>query len=109
MSHESMEMLANPLSNQLVFNQTSNTTGQLIGCEVCDPVESDSLGYLINGVLVSDFVLPAWFNSSTPPGIRLDFTRNANTPLTPVVNQGYINAFDVSSSDSGWNYYLQTS
>jgi len=29
--------------------------------EACDAVESDKLGYEIDGVMVSDFITPAWF------------------------------------------------
>jgi hypothetical protein len=37
--------------------------------EVCDPVEADS--YLIDGVKISDFITPAWFNDGVGPAVRL--------------------------------------
>jgi len=37
------------------------TDGKIYALEVCDAVESDKLGYEIDGVMVSDFITPAWF------------------------------------------------
>lgn len=45
--------------------------------EVCDPVEADS--YRINGVEISDFVGPAWFNDGV--GQRYDFMGLAKQPF----------------------------
>jgi hypothetical protein len=58
LSHELLEMLADPYVNLSVMNSDN---GNFYAYEVCDAVEDDSLGYMINGVLVSDFVLPQWF------------------------------------------------
>src|ERR1051326_6400732 len=58
-SHEILETLADPWINSAW--QTSNT--EFVALEVGDPVEADELGYTIDGVLVSDFILPAWFVS----------------------------------------------
>ncbi len=64
--------------------------------EVCDPVEDDQYGYDIGGVLVSDFVTPAWFgfqNSSGP----LDFQHHA-TKAFQVLTGGYAQKF----GKGGW-------
>lgn len=45
--------------------------------EVCDPVEADS--YSINGVAISDFVTPAWFNLGI--GSRYDFLGLTQQPF----------------------------
>jgi hypothetical protein len=45
--------------------------------EVCDPVEADS--YLIDGVKISDFITPAWFNDGV--GQRYDFMGLAKQPF----------------------------
>jgi len=42
------------------INRESQTEGTVWAQEVCDPVESDS--YRIDGVKISDFVTPDWFN-----------------------------------------------
>jgi hypothetical protein len=64
-SHELMEQLLDPLANTAVtvnlssaFGADANKAG-VVAYEVADPVESDS--YSINGVEMSNFVIPAWF------------------------------------------------
>ena len=57
-SHELLEMLADPYLNLCA----EGGDGRIRAVEVCDPVEDDSLGYEISGVLVSDFVMPAWYS-----------------------------------------------
>jgi len=57
-SHEILEMLVDPETNRSVYH---DGVGQIV--EVADPVEWD--GYRLNGVFVSDFVLPAWFAGAT--------------------------------------------
>jgi len=61
-SHELLELLLDPYAVSCIFNQSSDTAGRLVPYEACDAVESDQAGYPINGVQVSDFILPAWFN-----------------------------------------------
>jgi hypothetical protein len=56
LSHETAEMLVDPLLNKLV--QVGNR--QYI-VEVGDPLSMDSLGYLIGGVRVSGIALPGYF------------------------------------------------
>lgn len=65
-SHELLEQLANPYVGEYAFEQTSDTAGTLYPMEVGDPVEDDRLGYMINGVSVSNFVTPAWFQGWRP-------------------------------------------
>ena len=59
-SHEALEMLIDPFAITCVFAQYSTTTGILIAYEICDPCQNTS--YSIGGTLVSDFILPAWFD-----------------------------------------------
>ena len=64
-SHELMEQLLDPLANTVVTVSLSAAFGAdagkagVVAYEVADPVESD--GYSINGIEMSNFVLPAWF------------------------------------------------
>lgn len=62
--------------------------------EVSDPVESDF--YSINGVAISDFITPAWFNSGG--GSRYDFMGVCPQPfwIRPGGYAQYLNVF-------GWN------
>src|ERR1051325_662187 len=99
-SHELLEMLGDPENTLTVFVQASNTAGRLYAYETADACEADSDGYQINGVLVSDFVYPAWFESSAQPGTQLDYRNLIKKPfdLRP---GGYIGYFDIGSG-SGW-------
>jgi hypothetical protein len=64
--------------------------------EVCDAVEADDLGYNIDGVLVSDFVTPAWFEPTCAD--RLDFKNHISKELE-LAPGGYISILDRAS---GW-------
>ena len=66
-SHEAAEAVVDPCVNMWALGPD----GILRAVEVCDPVEGDS--YSVEpGVLVSNFVPPAWFDSSPPSGARFD-------------------------------------
>lgn len=91
-SHELMEMLADPWINLI----SQGSDGKLYASEVGDAVEADELGYLINGVLVSDFITPAWFQPTFAD--RLDYKRHLTAPLT-LAPGGYISILDPAT---GW-------
>lgn len=102
LSHELLEMLVDPYIQNCVFDQTSDTEGTLYSYEVCDAPEDDSFGYLINGVLVSDFVFPTWFESGRAPNsVRFDFKNVIKAPLT-LAPGGYIGKFVVGPNSTGW-------
>jgi hypothetical protein len=56
LSHEACETEGDPACT----GYATTGKGILVAQEVCDPVEGD--GYEIDGVQVSNFVLPSWFN-----------------------------------------------
>jgi hypothetical protein len=102
-SHELLEMLADPEINLTVFAQPTDDSGTLYSYEVCDTCEDDSLGYLINATLVSDFVYPAYFETSRTPGsTQFDQQKQLNAPVPTLLPGGYIGAFDVTSG-TGWH------
>jgi hypothetical protein len=102
-SHELLEMLVDPEINLSVFVQPTDITGTLYSYEVCDACEADQFGYAINGTLVSDFVYPAWFETSRLSGsTQFDFSNQLQSPLPQLLAGGYIGAFDVGSG-SGWH------
>src|SRR5579864_6520445 len=70
LSHELLEMLADPWIDYCVQAED----GKIYALEVADAVEADELGYEIDGVLVSDFVTPSWFESTEAD--RLDFMKH---------------------------------
>ena len=91
-SHELLEMLADPWINWCAMGSDS----RIYALEVCDAVEDDRLGYKIDGVLVSDFITPAWFEPTDAD--RLDFKRHLSKQLE-LARGGYISIFDRSN---GW-------
>lgn len=100
-SHELLEMLADPNINLTVFVQNTNTAGLLYAYEVCDACEDDSLGYLIDNILVSDFVYPSWFESFRAEGsTQFDRQKKMQKPFQLLAG-GYIGVFNVSAG-SGW-------
>ncbi len=106
-SHELLEMLVDPDINLTVFVQPDPHTGRLYAYEVCDACEADQFGYKIGGIFVSDFVLPAWFQSSRPPGsTKFDHQRHVQKPFE-LLPGGYIGVFDVGSGTGWYQLYPQ--
>lgn len=79
-SHELLEMLLDPYIN-LVVEDTNR--GVFVAYEACDAVEADELGYDINGVQVSDFVLPDFFNplAGSYKGAQYSHLSNVHAPF----------------------------
>jgi hypothetical protein len=101
-SHELLEMLGDPDVNLTAFVQTSNTAGTLYAYEVCDACEADNYGYKIDGVDVSDFVYPAWFESfRKASSTQFDRQKQIQEPFQ-LLTGGYIGVFDISAG-SGWH------
>lgn len=94
-SHETLEMLADPTGNRLTTG-TSPKKGQgrvQFLVEVCDPCEATAFGYHINGVLVSDFFTPHFYDAVLTAGARYSFTGAISHPLQ-VLKGGYLSWFD---------------
>jgi hypothetical protein len=89
-THELGEMQVDPFINSVI--QTSNT--RFYATEVGDPVEDDSYGFVYDGVLMSDFVLPAWFQPGAPG--PFDYGRHIVQPLE-VLEGGYAQYFSSGS------------
>jgi len=101
-SHELLEMLGDPDINLTVFIQPDATSGTLYAYEICDACEADNFGYAIDGVTVSDFVYPAWFESFRAQGsTQFDQQKKIQQPFE-LLPGGYIGAFDVTSG-TGWH------
>jgi hypothetical protein len=102
-SHELLEMLGDPNIN-LAATQEPGRNGAvmtLYAYEVCDACESDDFGYDIDGVTVSDFVYPAWFESFRASGsTEFDYRGKIKDPFE-LLRGGYISVYDVESGQ-GW-------
>ncbi len=96
-SHELLEMLADPNINLCAFDEGNR---RLYAYEVCDAVEADKLGYAINGVTVSDFVLPGWFEPThIAKNERFAFKSRVTAPFQ-LLPGGYISYYDLHGG--GW-------
>ena len=102
-SHELLEMLGDPDINLSALVQTDATQGgTLYAYEVCDACEGDQFGYVIDGVTVSDFVHPTWFESFRSPGIvQFDQGKHITAPFQ-LLPGGYIGALDIAAG-TGWH------
>jgi hypothetical protein len=102
-SHELLEMLGDPDINLIAeLDGSSGAPSKFYAYEVCDACEDDQFGYKINGVLVSDFVFPAYFESfRTPNSTQFDFGKQITAPFTLLAG-GYISVLDLSNMAEGW-------
>jgi len=94
-SHETLEMLCDPTGNRLMTG-TSPKKGQgkvQFLVEVCDPCEATQFAYHVNGVLVSDFFTPHFFDPAPAAGTKYSFTGAITRPLQ-VLKGGYLSWFD---------------
>jgi hypothetical protein len=100
-SHELLEMLGDPDINLTAFVESSKSGGILYAYEVCDACEADQYGYEIDGILVSDFVYPAWFESFRTKGsTQFDYQKRIKEPFG-LLPGGYIGTYEVKSG-GGW-------
>lgn len=83
LSHEVLEMFVDPNCNLWA----NNGQGSVFTLEVCDPVEAPS--YVINGVSVSNFVTPAWFDPQAPAGSQFDKLGLVSAPYS-ILKGGYM-------------------
>jgi hypothetical protein len=96
-SHETLEMLADPYGNRLVAAQHPIDRSRRV-CyllEVCDPCLSTY--YTINGVPVSDFYTPRYFDPVRIESVRYSFTGAVAYPLE-ILEGGYLSWIDPRDS-----------
>jgi hypothetical protein len=94
-SHELLELLANPDTTLGVLVEDLGRGARVYPCEVCDPCQDDRFTYLIDGVAVSDFVHPAWFEPwRKPRSAQFDQAGRLRRPFE-VPEACYAQYFDV--------------
>lgn len=104
-SHECLEMLADPFGNRTIAGtpppQASGKAKKLARVvylvEVCDPCEDDSLTYQSNGIAVSDFITPHYYEPSAALGMRYSFGGHIKAPHL-VLNGGYVSFGDPTTN-----------
>lgn len=91
LSHEVLEMIADPGVNLYARGfpiRGKANFNAFVGYEVCDAVQD--VVYKIDGVEVSDFVVPEWFEPEHPPGsMDFSFKRSIKRPFARTPG-GYI-------------------
>ncbi|WGS44084.1 hypothetical protein LFL97_26095 [Burkholderia sp. JSH-S8] len=101
-SHEVIEMLIDPAGNRLKSSISIRIdNGKIVDgdtqfdylVEGCDPVEPDNCSYSIQGVAVSDFITPHFYDPAATPGTRYSFNGKIDRPRE-VLPGGYISWID---------------
>ena len=95
-SHECIEMLVDPSGNRLVACQLPGDSSKRVEIlvEACDPCQDEAHGYTIDdGVLVSDFCTPAYYEPGAGPGVRYSY-RGTITAARQVLRDGYLTWHD---------------
>ncbi|GGW59968.1 hypothetical protein GCM10010503_41500 [Streptomyces lucensis JCM 4490] len=94
-SHEMLEMLGDPSGNRLVAGKSPKPEQGVVEflVEVADPSEAPENGYTINGLLMSDFFTPHFYDPVAAPGVRYSFTGAVDGPRK-ILPGGYISWHD---------------
>lgn len=95
-THELWEMLVDQPAGAGAVATVQDSMGTIWANEVADPVESDADGFLVNGVLISDFVTGKWFGAEQAG--PFDFAGHIERPLV-IDKGGYAQWWDGMS----WN------
>jgi hypothetical protein len=101
-SHECLEMLADPYGRRL-RQAPSPKAGQgevQFLVEVCDPCEADQYSYPVNGVVVSDFYTPRYFDSAA--GNTGGYSRTGSVKRPRQVLPGGYLSWRVLSTGEWW-------
>jgi hypothetical protein len=96
-SHEVLEMIADPYGNRLIAAADPVDQRQRVKylLEVCDPCQT--VWYPVNGVPMSDFYTPRYFEPVEVPGTRYSFTGEIERPLQ-ILDGGYLTWIDPADS-----------
>lgn len=99
--HEVDEMAVDPMINRFIPAKFQGKDIETI-IEVADPVESDVDGYDISGEPMSNFVTPAYYDTTTvhAAGTKFDFCGILTAPMTLGAG-GYISVID-HTDGQGW-------
>jgi hypothetical protein len=97
-SHETLEMLVDPAGNRLQTSRAIAITGKTVEdapgefeylVEACDPCEANEYAYAIQGIAVSDFITPHFYDPVATAGTRYSFGGHIQRPRQ-ILPGGYI-------------------
>jgi hypothetical protein len=106
-SHETIEMLIDPNGNRLqtstsieiVHGKIQDGTGRFeYLVEACDPCEADPYTYTIDGISVSDFITPHFYDPQVTADARYSFNGSIKHPRQ-ILPGGYISWVDPSTNE----------
>src|SRR5579864_7947614 len=106
-SHETIEMLVDPAGNRMqtsraiaiVGNDVQDAVGEYdYLVEACDPCEADEYAYSIQGIAVSDFITPHFYDPVVTSGTRYSFGGNIKKPRQ-LLPGGYISFIDPTKDE----------
>lgn len=88
-SHETLEILINPSTRRTVPGPSPDPAQGRVDfiMEVCDPCNAES--YDVNGIALSDFCTPNYFDPIPNPTVRYCFTGKITQPRQ-ILNGGYL-------------------
>lgn len=94
-SHECMEMLGDPFGRRLNSGQSPKPGQGRVDflVEVCDPSEDAQFAYQVNGITVSDFYTPHFFDPKQSVDVRYSYTGAIKAPRQ-VLKGGYLSWHD---------------
>ncbi len=94
-SHETLEMLTDPFGNRLVSGRSPKRGQGRVEflVEVGDPCEDAAFAYTANGITVTDFITPAFFDPVLSPSAQYSFTGAVKKPRQ-VLKGGYLSWHD---------------
>jgi hypothetical protein len=101
-SHEMLEMLVDPGGNRLIAGKSPKPDQGRVEflVEVADPSEDAQFGYTVNGMLVSDFFTPSFYDPVQAGGVRYSFGGHIPGPRQ-ILSGGYI-SWHEPVSDHWW-------
>lgn len=96
-SHEALEMLADPFGNRTTAGPPPPKAPAPVSgfsrvsylVEVCDPCEADQFSYEVNGVQLSDFITPHYYDPNGSTGVLYSCRGSIKAPHT-VLEGGYV-------------------
>jgi len=106
-SHEIVEMLVDPMGNRLQTSRSIEISGNGVKdgtgefdylVEACDPCEANNYAYSINGIAVSDFITPHFYDPVAASGTNYSFGGNIKRPRQ-ILPGGYISFVDPQTDD----------
>ena len=106
-SHETVEMLVDPAGNRTQTSRAIKIQGDGVVddngefsylVEACDPCEGNQYAYSIQGIAVSDFITPHFYDPVTTNGTRYSFGGNIKRPRE-VLKGGYISFVNPQSDE----------